>query len=73
MKLISYNVRGLSGIVKKREIQSLLPKHKPTILCIQETSMKVIKRKICCLVWGSNDFDFLFKPSKGRSGGILTI
>lgn len=42
MKLISYNIRGLGGKVKKKEIQKLVREQKPNMLCVQETKMEVV-------------------------------
>ncbi|XP_058726018.1 uncharacterized protein LOC131597331 [Vicia villosa] len=35
--------------------------------------MEAIERSLCIWLWGSIECDFMFKPSEGRSGGILTI
>ncbi|MHB1298451.1 MAG: exodeoxyribonuclease III [Gemmatimonadaceae bacterium] len=37
MKLYSWNVNGLRGIIKKGLFQSFIADHKPDILCLQET------------------------------------
>lgn len=63
MKLISYNIRGLGGLAKKKEMLNLIRKQKPNLICIQETKMEFINRALCYLMWGSNDFDFAFKLS----------
>jgi exonuclease III len=73
MKIISYNIRGLGGLAKKNEIQKLIQRQRPVVICIQETKMEVIERSLCNWLWGSDDCDFAFKPSEGRSGGLLTI
>jgi exonuclease III len=73
MRIISYNIRGLRGLAKKKEIQKLISSQKPKVLCIQETKMEVIEQSIITWMWGSSDCDFAFKPSEGRSGGLLTI
>ncbi|XP_058758687.1 uncharacterized protein LOC131631944 [Vicia villosa] len=73
IRLISYNIRGLGGLAKKKEVQNLIGRQRPTFICIQETKLENIDRNLCLFIWGSNDFDFAFKPSNGRSGGILAI
>lgn len=73
MKLISYNIRGLGGTAKKNENRNQIQSHKPDIICIQETKMEAIKRSTCDLMWSSSNNNFEFKPSTGRSGGILSI
>ncbi|CAJ2644334.1 unnamed protein product [Trifolium pratense] len=42
-------------------------------LAIQETKLEVITESLCCSLWGSSDCDWVFLPSEGRSGGILSI
>jgi len=37
MKLYSWNVNGIRAVLKKGTFQSFLAKHKPDILCLQET------------------------------------
>jgi len=39
MKIISWNVRGLGGFEKRREVCNLVREKKPLILCIQETKL----------------------------------
>lgn len=73
MKMISWNVRGLGGKVKKRAIRSLISSEKSDFLCMQETKKAEIDMKFCEILWGNTDFDWAFKPAEGRSGGILTI
>lgn len=73
MKIISYNIRGLGGVAKKKEICNIIKSHKPTFVCIQETKVEVMDRHMCCSMWGSNDFEFVSKPLEGRSGRILTM
>ncbi|PNX92269.1 cysteine-rich receptor-like protein kinase [Trifolium pratense] len=35
--------------------------------------MELIERSQCMWLWGNSDCNFAFKPSEGRSGGLLTI
>lgn len=37
MKIYSWNVNGLRAVIKKGEFQKFIAKHKPDILCLQET------------------------------------
>lgn len=36
MKIVSYNINGLRNAIKKGHLDTLLDKHKPDILCLQE-------------------------------------
>lgn len=33
--------------------------------------MKVANNGMCAFLWGSDDYDWVFKPYEGRSGGLL--
>ncbi len=37
MKIISWNVNGIRAVIKKGDFQTFIAKHKPDILCLQET------------------------------------
>ena len=37
MKIYSWNVNGLRAVIRKGDFQKFLAKHKPDILCLQET------------------------------------
>jgi exonuclease III len=71
--ILSYNVRGLGGLAKKKGVQNLIVKHKPIAVCIQESKMEHVTLADCERLWGSNDCGFAFKPAAGRSGGLITI
>jgi len=47
MKLISYNMRGLGGWEKRREVQRLVREKKPFVMCIQETKLQVLNDFVC--------------------------
>lgn len=40
MKIYSWNVNGIRAVVRKGAIQDFMSKHKPDILCLQETKAK---------------------------------
>jgi len=41
MKIISWNIRGLGGFEKRREVSQLMREKKPFIVCFQETKLTV--------------------------------
>ena len=73
MKLLSWNVRGLGGADKKREVSHLVWEKKPFILCIQETKLPVFDVFACKSIWGDDKVDFSYQPSTGASGGLATL
>lgn len=73
MKILSYNVRGLGGRLKKLEVRNLVQKHCLDVFCLQETKLDSITAKLCSYLWGNDDFDSCFKQAEGRSGGFIMI
>ena len=73
MKIISWNVRGLGGFEKRREVCNLVREKKPLILCIQETKLVSIDVQLSQSLWGGVDVYFTFKPSIGESGVLLSL
>ena len=46
MKIFSWNVNGLRAVIKKGEFTKFITTHKPDILCLQETKMKIGQAEI---------------------------
>ncbi|GKV16062.1 hypothetical protein SLEP1_g26767 [Rubroshorea leprosula] len=67
------DVLGMGGDGKKRQIREIVMKEKVDFIAIQETKLVTVDRKICIIIWGTDDFDWVAKPSVGRSGGLLCI
>jgi len=72
MRLLSWNVWGLGGWEKKKEVKELVREKFPLLLC-QETKMQSIDDFVCTSIWGSPNCDYSFSPSVGASGGLLTV
>ncbi|KEH25499.1 endonuclease/exonuclease/phosphatase family protein [Medicago truncatula] len=73
MKLVSWNIRGLGGVEKKREVRSLLKEKSLFIVCLQETKLQVCDDGICSSMWDLKLMAFSFRPSQGASGGLLNV
>jgi len=59
MKIISWNVRGLSGFEKIREVSQLMREKSSFILCIQETKLSIFNDLVCKSIWNdTNAFDW---------------
>lgn len=54
-------------------MQKLIQQHHPGIICIQETKLESVHRNLYAALRGSEDFDWAFNLSVGRSGGLLMI
>jgi exonuclease III len=73
MIVLSFNIRGLGGRMKRRRIRELVREHNVDFLAIQETKLEVVSDQICFSLWGSSNCGWAFFPSEGASGGILSI
>jgi exonuclease III len=73
MRIISWNIRGLGGLVKRKEVRKLVGEKNPSIVCLQETKLHLCDDFLCSSLWGNSPHAFSFRPSIGASGGLLTI
>jgi len=73
MQLLSWNVRGLGGAEKKKEVCNLVREKKPFVLCIQETKLPVFDAFVYKSIWGDGNVDYSYQLSVGASGGIVTL
>jgi exonuclease III len=73
MKIISWNIRGLGRLDKRKEVRKLVGEKNPLIVCLQETKLQVCNDFLCSSLWGTTSFGFSFRPSSGASGGLLTM
>jgi hypothetical protein len=73
MKIVSWNITGLGGFEKRREVNQLVREKQPFILCIQETKMVLLDDHVCKTMWGDVNMDFSFQPSVGASSGLAII
>ncbi|GAU46317.1 hypothetical protein TSUD_243380, partial [Trifolium subterraneum] len=73
VEMVSYNIRGLGAVEKKRAIRKLCLEKRLNILCIQESKLEVVDIDLIRFLWGSDAVNFSFQPSVGASGGIITI
>lgn len=58
MKIMSYNVRGLGGRVKKRVIRELVQKEDVGVLCIQESKVVKVELRLCGELWGDQEVEW---------------
>ncbi|GJS95639.1 hypothetical protein Tco_0802607 [Tanacetum coccineum] len=65
--------RGLGHTSKKDWIRELNLKYKVNFATIQETKSEKIDLFAIKSLWGNFNFDFVYSPSVGLSGGILCV
>jgi len=73
MHIISWNVRGLGGCEKRREVCHMVREKNPYILCLQESKLSVVNDLVGKAIWNDNNVDFSYQPSIGSSGGMITL
>ncbi|KAL8499456.1 hypothetical protein ACS0TY_022426 [Phlomoides rotata] len=73
MKMLTYNIRGLGSKAKRRECRELISRYNIDFCCIQETKLEMVDSFVCRAIWGQGNFNWSFKPSEGRAGGIISI
>ena len=73
MKLISWNVRRLGGVEKRKEVRKLVAEKNPFILCLQETKQAVYDDILSMSLWGDSNHAYSYRSSLGASRGLLTL
>jgi len=73
MKLISWNVRGLGGVEKRKEVRNLVAEKRTFILCLQETKQAACDYILGMSLWGDSNHAYSYRPSVGASGGGVDI
>jgi exonuclease III len=70
-KILIWNVRGLNSTSRQDSVRSIVDSSRSDIVCIQETKVTNMSRRIILSALGSDFSDFIAAPSVGASGGIL--
>ncbi|CAL0303504.1 unnamed protein product [Lupinus luteus] len=73
MIIVSINIRGLGGRLKKKEIRDLISVNDPDFVCIRDTKIQVVDSVLCASLWGSDDVGWAFVLAEGFSGGIMSL
>ena len=73
MKLISMNIRGLGGMIKRKYISKLIKEQQVGFICLQETKCEHFSKEKCYQMWGSNEIDWIEVGAVNNGGGIITM
>lgn len=73
MRIVSLNIRGLGGRIKKNSVRELVIKEKVEFLCLQETKLEAVNDRLAYVLWGSSDCQWVFSGAEGMSGGLCCI
>lgn len=72
MKMLSYNIGGVRGAIKRKFISSIIKK-KIDFACIQETKLENIDNWLPTYIWGKNRVEWVSSPSNGSSSGLIPM
>jgi len=73
MKIISINIRGIGGNIKRNYLRNLINKEAEDMVCIQETKCSELSKESVFLLWGSNEVDWVENGASNNVGGIITV
>lgn len=63
----------MNAKIKKSSLRKLIISHDPKFIFIQETKMEDFTPKLINTIWKDANVDWLFTPSIGNSGGLLSM
>ncbi|XP_057775424.1 uncharacterized protein LOC130994398 [Salvia miltiorrhiza] len=69
---MSYNIRGLGSVAKKRDVLDNIRMQRVDFCFLQETKLEVFEEHVCSGWWGRHNFDVAVRNAEGRAGGILS-
>ncbi|GKV45597.1 hypothetical protein SLEP1_g52662 [Rubroshorea leprosula] len=61
------------SVVKRKVVRNMVRKEEINFACFQETKIETIDKDFCVSIWGHENFDWAYKASVGRSGGVLCV
>ena len=73
MKMICWNLRGIGGGNKIREVAKWVSQRRIDFIALIETMKGDISEFLIRRLWGSDDYNWASVDAQGRSGGILCI
>jgi exonuclease III len=72
LRFASWNVRGLGRRGKRDDVRAAIDSFLPSILCLQESKLSSLSPFFASSFLPPSLRSFVFKPSVGASGGIIT-
>jgi hypothetical protein len=71
--ILSWNVRGLNRPDKRMMVRNLLRQWHVDIVCLQETKLELISKRVINSIWGCPYVDWCYVAAIGAIGGILLM
>ncbi|GFZ20781.1 hypothetical protein Acr_28g0014860 [Actinidia rufa] len=73
MEILSWNIRGMGSLVKKRFIKKVIHQRTPDFVMIQESKLQSVDIFTIRNVWSGAQIDFSTSESEGQSGGLISM
>ena len=70
-KILVWNVRGLNRKARRDVVRVMVNSTQPDIVCLQETKVVAISRRMVMSTLGVDFTEFVVLPALGTRGGIL--
>ena len=67
LRVLSWNVRGMHDPDKRMVIKSMVRKHKPDLVCLQETKMKEMSDRVAKSVGIGRNLGWVSLDARGAS------
>ena len=73
LKILSWNVRGINNPQKRERVSYWLRQWQSDIVCLQETKLDSLDRRLIRSIWGNSYVDWAVLDAVGTAGGILLL
>ena len=73
MKMLAWNVRGLSSPSKRALIKSIISSYSLDFIILTETKLQHVTKAIVKSLWSSISINWKYIKAKGKAGGILLM
>jgi hypothetical protein len=73
LRILSWNIRGLNNPQKCERVKFWLRQWKYDIICLQETKLESVDRRIIRRLWGNPYVDWEVLEAVGISGWVLML
>lgn len=73
MKIMTYNMRGLGGRVKRKVIRKIIQDEEVDVVCIQESKLTKLDARVCGELWGECEVEWREVEAINSAGGVVTL
>ncbi|GMI77699.1 hypothetical protein HRI_001439200 [Hibiscus trionum] len=73
LSIISWNIRGIRRLEKKKAIRDLCRRSKILMAFLQETKVECFERSDLRKIWANENAEMVLSSASGSAGGLLTF